>query len=95
MELITQDLETAVFRNNGMQWLRAENEELSAAGGTTNTVALQLFSPALIVRKVRGIFAQLVTIFVLRIPLLEKSRGMTAYLFSTARLSMRRQPSMI
>lgn len=47
MELITQDLETAVFRNNGMQWLRAENEELSAAGGTTNTVALQLFSPAL------------------------------------------------
>ena len=24
MELITQDLETAVFRDNGMQWLRVE-----------------------------------------------------------------------
>ena len=47
MELITQDLETAVFRNNGMQWIHAQNAELSAAGGTTNTVSLRLFSPAL------------------------------------------------
>ncbi|MGC6455388.1 MAG: PulJ/GspJ family protein [Coraliomargaritaceae bacterium] len=47
MELITQDLETAVFRNNGMQWLNAENQELAAVGGTTNTVSLRLFSPAL------------------------------------------------
>lgn len=47
MELVTQDLETAVFRNNGMQWLRAENKEVEAPGGTTNTVALRLFAPAL------------------------------------------------
>ncbi len=47
MELITQDLETAVFRNNDMQWLRAENDDLPVLGGTTNTVSLRLFSPAL------------------------------------------------
>ncbi|HAV12116.1 MAG TPA: hypothetical protein DCX06_01285 [Opitutae bacterium] len=50
MDLITQDLETAVFRNNGLQWLRAEDDSFSipgASGTTTATVALRLFSPAL------------------------------------------------
>jgi prepilin-type N-terminal cleavage/methylation domain-containing protein len=47
MELITQDLETAVFRNNNMQWLRAENSIVTTPGGSTNTVSLKLFSPAL------------------------------------------------
>ena len=47
MELITQDLETAVFRDNGMQWLRVE-APLDPGGDYTNqTVALHLFSPAL------------------------------------------------
>lgn len=47
MELITQDLETAVFRNNGLQWLRSENSQLSISkAGSTNTVALRLFSAA-------------------------------------------------
>ena len=47
MDLLTQDLETAVLRSNGQQWLRVEG------GGTTDgpyegqTVALHLFSPAL------------------------------------------------
>ena len=47
MELITQDLETAVFRNNDMSWLYAKNDALPVLGGTTNTVSLRLFSPAL------------------------------------------------
>jgi prepilin-type N-terminal cleavage/methylation domain-containing protein len=48
MDIITQDLETAVFRNNGLQWLRSENLTLSGPGGNgTATVALRLFSPAL------------------------------------------------
>ena len=48
MDLLTQDLESAVFRNNGMQWLRAEDSTLTGPGGfVSNTVALRLFSPAL------------------------------------------------
>jgi len=48
MDLITQDLETAVFRNNGLQWLRSENDTVSGPAGISNaTVALRLFSPAL------------------------------------------------
>ena len=47
MDLITQDLETAVFRNNGLQWIRSENDQISTLGDTTDTVALRLFSPAL------------------------------------------------
>ena len=44
MDLLTQDLEAAVFRNNRMQWLRSEKESTSLG---TNTVALRLFAPAL------------------------------------------------
>ena len=48
MDMITQDLETAVFRNNDLQWLRSEDDTVSGPAGTTNaTVALRLFSPAL------------------------------------------------
>ena len=47
MELITQDLETAVFRNNDVQWLRSENDAINPLGTATDTVALRLFSPAL------------------------------------------------
>jgi prepilin-type N-terminal cleavage/methylation domain-containing protein len=51
MDLITQDLETAVFRNNGQQWLRVEAPKDTEAGGsslyTDQTVSLKLFSPAL------------------------------------------------
>jgi prepilin-type N-terminal cleavage/methylation domain-containing protein len=49
MDLLTQDLETAVYRNNGMQWLRAENEGVIGPSGNLEdaTVALRLFSPAL------------------------------------------------
>lgn len=47
MDIITQDLETAVFRNNNLQWLRSENDQISTLGDTTDTVALRLFSPAL------------------------------------------------
>lgn len=43
MDLLTQDLETAVFRNNNLQWLRAEDDTI----GWVNTVSLKLFSPAL------------------------------------------------
>jgi len=43
MDLLTQDLETAVFRNNNLQWLRAEDD----TSGWVNTVSLKLFSPAL------------------------------------------------
>jgi prepilin-type N-terminal cleavage/methylation domain-containing protein len=43
MEVLTSDLEMAVFRNNGMQWLRAEKVETDLG---TNTVALRLFAPA-------------------------------------------------
>ena len=44
MDLLTQDLEAAVFRNNGLQWLRSEKGSTSLG---TNTVALRLFAPAL------------------------------------------------
>jgi prepilin-type N-terminal cleavage/methylation domain-containing protein len=49
MDMITQDLETAVFRNNGQQWLRVDGPEAMAASApyTSHTVALKLFSPAL------------------------------------------------
>ncbi|CAA6677191.1 MULTISPECIES: prepilin-type N-terminal cleavage/methylation domain-containing protein [unclassified Lentimonas] len=49
MDMITQDLETAVFRNNGQQWLRVDGPETLAAGApyTSQTVALKLFTPAL------------------------------------------------
>jgi len=43
LDLLTQDLETAVYRNNGLQWLRAEDD----VDGSVNTVSLKLFSPAL------------------------------------------------
>jgi type II secretory pathway pseudopilin PulG len=48
MDLLTQDLETAVFRNNGMRWLEARQENLSGpVGGSFQTTELKLFSPAL------------------------------------------------
>ena len=54
MDLITQDLETAVFRNNGQQWLRVEapleddyNEKVNLNAADDQTVGLKLFSPAL------------------------------------------------
>ena len=33
MDMITQDLETAVFRNNGQQWLRVEAPNTEQSGG--------------------------------------------------------------
>ncbi|TVP77459.1 MAG: hypothetical protein EA353_10385 [Puniceicoccaceae bacterium] len=49
MDLLTQDLETAVFRNNGMVWLEATEQNISTpftiAGYKTTT--LKLFAPAL------------------------------------------------
>ncbi|NBB81143.1 MAG: prepilin-type N-terminal cleavage/methylation domain-containing protein [Verrucomicrobia bacterium] len=49
MDLLTQDLETAVFRNNGMMWLEATQEDLdnpfTISGYKTTT--LKLFAPAL------------------------------------------------
>ena len=33
LDLITQDLETAVFRNNGQQWLRVEAPKNTVLGG--------------------------------------------------------------
>jgi prepilin-type N-terminal cleavage/methylation domain-containing protein len=51
MDLLTQDLETAVFRNNGQQWLRVEAPLPTAATDKVQTieqtVGLKLFSPAL------------------------------------------------
>jgi prepilin-type N-terminal cleavage/methylation domain-containing protein len=47
MDIITQDLETAVFRNNGKQWLRVEAPLDPGGPFTDQTVALKLFSPAL------------------------------------------------
>lgn len=48
LELLTQDLETAVFRNNGLRWVEAETKTLSTiAGYQPQTVELILFSPAL------------------------------------------------
>jgi len=47
MDLLTQDLETAVFRNNGQQWLRVESPQNPEGPYNDQTVALKLFSPAL------------------------------------------------
>jgi prepilin-type N-terminal cleavage/methylation domain-containing protein len=47
MDLLTQDLETAVLRNNGKQWLRVEAPVDPGGPYTDQTVALKLFSPAL------------------------------------------------
>ncbi|MGJ8652265.1 MAG: PilW family protein [Opitutaceae bacterium] len=47
MDLITQDLETARFIDNGQQWLRVESPLDPAGEYTDQTVALKLFSPAL------------------------------------------------
>tara|TARA_B110000285_G_scaffold47534_1_gene53592 strand:+ start:417 stop:1340 length:924 start_codon:yes stop_codon:yes gene_type:complete len=47
MDLITQDLETAVFRNNGQQWLRVQGPEDTDSDFKDDTVSLKLFSPAL------------------------------------------------
>ena len=48
MDLLTQDLETAVFRNNGQRWLEVETNDIaSVAGYKAQTINLLLFSPAL------------------------------------------------
>lgn len=48
MELITQDLETAIFRNDGNQWLRSEDDTINGpVGSTVSTVSLKLFAPAI------------------------------------------------
>ena len=49
MELLTQDLETAVFRNNGQQWLRVEGpiDLPGTSDFSEQTVSLKLFAPAL------------------------------------------------
>jgi prepilin-type N-terminal cleavage/methylation domain-containing protein len=48
MDLLTQDLETAVFRNNGLRWLEAETKSMaSVAGYQPKTINLLLFSPVL------------------------------------------------
>ena len=47
MELLTQDLESTVFRNNGQQWLRVDGPESVDGNYSSQTVALKLFSPSL------------------------------------------------
>jgi prepilin-type N-terminal cleavage/methylation domain-containing protein len=47
MDMITQDLETAVFRNNGQQWLRVDAPLPGGGQYSGQTVGLKLFSPAL------------------------------------------------
>lgn len=47
LEFLTQDLETAVLRNNGKQWLRVEAPIDPGGPYTDQTVGLKLFSPAL------------------------------------------------
>lgn len=47
MDIITQDLETAVFRNNGQQWLRVQGPETTGGKYDGDTVSLKFFSPAL------------------------------------------------
>lgn len=49
LDLIAQDLETAVLRNNGQQWLRVENKDPADIGGpySSDSVTLKLFAPAL------------------------------------------------
>jgi prepilin-type N-terminal cleavage/methylation domain-containing protein len=47
MEYLTQDMETAIFRDNDMQWLRVEGPIDAGDDYADQTVALKLFSPAL------------------------------------------------
>lgn len=49
LDLIAQDLETAVLRNNGQQWLRVEETAPDNIGGPyrSDSVYLKLFAPAL------------------------------------------------
>lgn len=47
LDLLTQDLETAVLKNNSKQWLRVDAPALSGGPYDNQTVALKLFSPAL------------------------------------------------
>ena len=49
LDLLSQDLETAVMRNDGQQWLRVEGPEpvVASAPYQSQTVALKLFTPAL------------------------------------------------
>ena len=47
MDLLTQDLETAVFRNNEQQWLRIESPTNVGSPVAGETVVLHLFSPAM------------------------------------------------
>lgn len=47
MEFLTQDLETAVFRDNSMQWLRVEGPIRAGDKYADQTVALNCFAPAL------------------------------------------------
>jgi hypothetical protein len=50
LDLLTQDLETAVFRNNGLRWLEAEQVNLGdpfEESSSFKTTELKLFSPAL------------------------------------------------
>ncbi|CAI8274483.1 MAG: Uncharacterised protein [Opitutia bacterium UBA7350] len=47
MEFLTQDLETAVFRDNRMQWLRVEGPVSAGDSYADQTVALKFFAPAL------------------------------------------------
>jgi prepilin-type N-terminal cleavage/methylation domain-containing protein len=49
MDMITQDLETAVFRNNGQQWLEAVESSFTNPLGANGymTTQLKLFTPAL------------------------------------------------
>lgn len=47
LDLLTQDLETAVLKNNSKQWLRVDAPANSGGPYDNQTVALKLFSPAL------------------------------------------------
>lgn len=50
LDLLTQDIETAILRNNGQQWFRVDAPLDTEAGDslyTNQTVSLKLFSPAL------------------------------------------------
>ncbi|MEO0509623.1 MAG: prepilin-type N-terminal cleavage/methylation domain-containing protein [Verrucomicrobiota bacterium] len=49
MELLTSDLETAVFRNNGLQWMEVVQEQVPnpLGGPEFQTTRLLLFAPAL------------------------------------------------
>ncbi len=87
MDMITQDLETAVFRNNGQQWLRVEAPLASGGDYTGQTVGLKLFSPHWIVRLVPEISARLAIVYRIsnHIPMVRM------YMRSIGELSIRRQ----